>query len=102
MLKKEEDNGFIDILNFIDSHMEGIYELKYDNKIYRMICDSMYEGDNGKEEDEEGYEECFVISFYLVENHAGFQLTYQNLPEKMYYEGVEIFDRKSFKKKGEK
>ena len=90
IIYEKENNGFYKVLTFItEKWKEGtisnlLFTLLYDNKNITAKFDTMYESDNGLEEDEKDYEEFNVILFEDQETKTLFELTYNSMPKEIY------------------
>ncbi len=92
----KEKNGFSTLLHFINEKYDtGVvfdleFKLIYDHETIMAKYDTMYETDNGLEDDEEGYEEYNAIVFCNLETNELFEVTYLNLPKTVICDSVKV------------
>jgi len=93
---EKENNGFSKVLAFITEKWEQdvvdklISTLVYDGKNIIAKFDTMYETDNGLEQNEKGYEEFNAILFEDQETKAMFEITYNSMPREIYCGDLKI------------
>ena len=96
ILYDKENNGFLTLLRFISEKYDAnvVFDLEftliYDDKTISAKYDTMYETDNGLEEDEEGYEEYNAIAFLNLETGELFEVNYLNLPKSIMCKDFKI------------
>ena len=92
----KENNGFSTLIRFINEQYDAntIFDLEfkfiYDNETITAKYDTMYETDNGLEDDEDGYEEYNAIAFLNIQTDELFEINYLNLPKSIICEEVKI------------
>ena len=92
---KREDNGFIEICDYVYEHPDETYFVIYDDQ--KLLCrlESIALANNGVDIDNLGYEEYNVIIFIEPDgNH--FEMTYHNVPSLMFCEDDQVFDKREF------
>ena len=95
---KREDNGFIEICDYVYEHTDETYLIIYDDE--KLLCrlDSIALANNGVEKDNPGYEEYNVIVFSEPDDST-FEMSYHNIPSIMFCEKEIVFDRKEFEER---
>ena len=95
-LYEKENNGFTKLLHFINEKYDAniVFDLEfkfiYETETITAKYDTMYESDNGLEDDEEGYEEYNAIAFLNIETDELFEINYLNLPKSIICGDVEV------------
>lgn len=96
ILNKKENNGFTKLLRFINEKYDEniVFDLEfkfiYETKTITAKYDTMYETDNGLEDDEEGYEEYNAIAFLNVATDELFEINYLNLPKSIVCGDIKV------------
>ncbi len=96
ILYEKENNGFSDLLQFINKKYDEnvVFDLEfifiYENETITAKYDTMYETDNGLEDDEECYEEYNAIAFLNTATDELFEINYLNLPKSIVCDNVKI------------
>ena len=92
----KENNGFSTLIHFINERYDAsvIFGLEfkfiYENETVIAKYDTMYETDNGLEDDEDGYEEYNAIAFLNTSTNELFEINYLNLPKTIICDDIKI------------